>query len=102
MEDCDFSRRVSYKYPLFFNSSAYLCHYASPVARDAVEKNRAMYIHNYTYLFFKNVYPHNRIKLVCYLWSVLGLFVEALLLRNYQYIQGYVRGLKLYSIKKNI
>ncbi len=94
MEDCDFSRRVSYEHLLFYNPAAKLFHYNSPVSRDNVKDNRAMYIHNYSYLFFKNVYPRNRAKLLAYCWSVLGLFFEAILLRNKDYICGYMKGLK--------
>lgn len=96
MEDCDFSRRVSYTYPLFFNPSANLEHRHSPLARDKVQDNRAMYIKNYSYLFFKNFYPHNKFKIFAYWWSVLGLFVQAILVRDKAYIRGYLKGLYQY------
>ena len=93
MEDCDFSRRVSYDYPLFFNPEAKLRHLGSPVARDKVIDNRAMYIKNYRYLFFKNFYPKNKWKIVAYWWSIVGLFVQALVMWNMDYIKGYWKGL---------
>ncbi len=93
MEDADFSRRVSYEYPLFFNPEARLFHFHSPASRDAVVKNRAMLVHNYSYLFFKNFYPRNRLKVFCYAWSVLGLFIEALILQRLDYLKGYSKGL---------
>ncbi len=96
MEDCDFSARVSQEYQLFYNPHAKLVHNASPVARDNIIKNRAMFIKNYSYLFFKNFYPHNRLKVVLYWWSVLGLFVEALLYRKWHVLCGYWQGLRLY------
>ncbi|HRN78521.1 MAG TPA: glycosyltransferase [Candidatus Dependentiae bacterium] len=96
MEDCDFSRRVSLTSKLFFNPAAQLYHYNSPISRDKVITNRAMFIHNYSYLFFKNFYPYNRLKIICYWWSVLGLFVEALLYRRLDYVQGYWQGLRKY------
>ena len=94
MEDCDISRRVSYDAPLFYNPSAQLYHYASPLARDRVLDNRAMYIKNYSYLFFKNFYPRNRLKVIAYAWSVVGLFVQAVAMRNADYLKGYCKGLR--------
>lgn len=94
MEDSDMARRISYEAPLFFNPAATLQHFNSPISRDAIVENRAMFIHNYSYLFFKNFYSRNRLKIIPYCWSILGLFVEALLLRNTAYLKGYYRGLK--------
>jgi len=99
MEDCDFSARVSSDGPLFFNPEAGLFHFHSPVSRDAVVKNKAMLIHNYSYLFFKNFYPKNRLKIIAYAWSILGLFLEALLVRRWHYIRGYVQGLRRFYIQ---
>lgn len=96
MEDCDFSRRIAYKYPLFYNPAARLCHYNSPISRDAVTANRAMFVHNYSYLFFKNVYPRNKIKILAYCWSMIGLFLEAIIWRQKANLQGYAQGLKQY------
>jgi GT2 family glycosyltransferase len=96
MEDCDFSRRVSYEYPLFFNPDAQLEHHHSPLARDRVQDNRAMYIHNYSYLFFKNFYPRNKLKVFAYAWTIIGLFVQAIALRDKAYLKGYVKGLREY------
>ena len=94
MEDGDMARRVSYESPLFFNPAARLSHYNSPENRDAIVKNRAMFVHNYSYLFFKNVYPRNKLKIIAYWWSVLGLFVEAMLMRKWNFVKGYIKGLK--------
>jgi GT2 family glycosyltransferase len=94
MEDCDFSRRVSYDSQLFFNPTAQLSHFHSPVSRDAVVKYRAMLMHNYSYLFFKNFYPKNRLKIIAYMWSVCGLFLEALLIHRWDYLKGYCKGLR--------
>lgn len=93
MEDCDMSRRVSREYPLFFNPEAKLYHFHSPVSRDGVAKNRAMLMRNYRYLFFKNFYPYNRLKIIAYVWSVIGLFLEAILLGRGDYLRGYWQGL---------
>lgn len=96
MEDCDFSRRISYSTPLFFNPEAKLCHYNSPESRDTVIENKAMFIYNYSYLFFKNFYPRNRLKIIAYYWTIIGLFLEAAVRCEKQHIQGYCRGLKKY------
>ncbi len=96
MEDCDFSRRVSFDAPLFFNPRATMLHLVSPIARDGICKNRAMYMRNYSYLFFKNVYPRNRVKIIFYCWSVIGLFVVALCKREWQGVRGYWQGLCSY------
>lgn len=94
MEDCDFSRRVSYDYPLFYNPAARLEHHPSVSNRDGIIDNRAMYIKNYHYLFYKNICPKNRFKVIAFWWSLLGLFVEAVLTRNIPYIRGYIKGLQ--------
>jgi len=100
MEDCDFSRRVSYQSPLFFNPAARLSHFHSPINRDAVVKNRAMLMHNYSYLFFKNFYPKNKLKVIAYAWSVLGLLLEAVLIRRWDYLRGYWHGLRQFYRKR--
>lgn len=99
MEDADFSQRVSKKHQLFFNPAARLEHHESPENRVTLIDNRAMLMANYSYLFFKNVYPYHKWKILLYCWTVLGLFFEALfIMRNKNYLKGYSRGL-LFSIK---
>ena len=93
MEDADFSWRVSRDKKLFYNPHARLAHMVSPQARDRIVDTRALYIKNYSYLFFKNVYKTRRIKILAYGWTVIGLFIEALLLRNGAYLKGYSKGL---------
>jgi len=93
MEDCDMSARVAQDYLLFFNPNAKLTHTNSPVGRDNIIKNKAMFIKNYRYLFFKNFYPNNRLKIIAYYWSIVGLFIQALLLRDKQILWGYLQGL---------
>lgn len=93
MEDCDFSRRVSFEASLFFNPEAKMLHLVSPIARDGIVKNRAMYLRNYRYLFFKNVYPRNRIAILFFAWSIIGLFVVAAIKRDWLGIKGYWLGL---------
>lgn len=94
MEDVDLSYRVSRYAPLFYNPKARLQHMQSPLSRDKMEENRAMFIRNYSYLFFKNMYPHARWRIILYWWSILGLFVQFLLIRDLAFLRGYVRGLR--------
>ena len=102
MEDCDFSRRVSYEAPLFYNPLAHMKHMVSPTARDRIVDTRAMYIKNYRYLFYKNFYHRNRLAILAYYWGIVGLFVEGLAMRNKDFIKGYYKGLKeYYSTKQN-
>ena len=101
MEDVDISWRVSRDFPLFYNPKAQLQHHNSPVSRDAAVANRTMFIRNYRYLFFKNVYPYNRFKIVCYWWSLLGLFVQAVLQRDRASLIGYTRFLLNIILSKN-
>lgn len=97
MEDCDFSKRVSQKNKLFYNPYAKLVHLQSPLNREKVLDFRTMFSHYYTYLFFKNFYPENRLRIFAYLWSMFGLFIEAIFSsiaqRNIRYILGYWKGL---------
>lgn len=93
MEDADISHRICQESSLFFNPRAQLEHHNSPIARDAVVANRAMFIRNYRYLFFKNIYPKNRLKIIAYYWSIVGLFVEAAYTRNVPALKGYWQGL---------
>lgn len=93
MEDCDMAKRVSDEYPLFYNPHARLEHHQSPIARDGAITRAAQYMHNYSYLFFKNFYPQNRWRLCAYLWSVLGLYLKALLQGDWRGLSGYCKGL---------
>lgn len=97
MEDCDLSRRVSCNHKLFYNPAAQLDHLHSHLARDSALQNRAIFIRNYSYLFFKNFYPENRLRIFGYCWTITGLFIEALvLIRSRDYLRGYIRGLREY------
>lgn len=94
MEDADMSWRVSRKYPLFFNPAARLAHFASPTARDRIEDTKAMFMRNYRYLFFKNVYPQHTLTLLAHWWSIVGLFLQAVRYRDRAALRGYYRGLR--------
>lgn len=100
MEDCDFSKRVSRNFRLFYNPYARLVHLQSPMSREKLLDFRTMYIHYYTYLFFKNFYSENRLRIVAYLWTMLGLLLDScaqtITKKNFAYIRGYYRGLRTY------
>ncbi|HLB40503.1 MAG TPA: glycosyltransferase [Candidatus Babeliales bacterium] len=103
MEDCDLSYRISQAgHRLLYVPSAVSQHARSIQERTNLVANRALYLRNYSYLFFKNFYPKNRLRLLGYLWSVSGLFVEALLARNGAYLRGYVRGLRAYYGQRSL
>lgn len=94
MEDADISFRIAQEHPLFFHPDAQLLHNNSPVSRDGICANRAMFMQHYCYLFFKNVYPRNRLKVIAWAWSILGLFLEAAMVRDRHVLAGYLQGLK--------
>lgn len=94
LEDVDFSWRISQKHKLFYNPAAQLEHHNSPLNRDKLYESRAMYMRHYRYHFFKNVYSEKKIILITHWWSIMGLFIEALLFeRSMTSIQGYLHGL---------
>jgi len=94
MEDCDISKRLSDNYKLFYQPKARLAHHESPLNRDKLKSNRAMFIANYSYLFFKNFYPHARWKILFYCWTVAGLLLEGVLRLQSQVFFGYLLGLQ--------
>lgn len=93
MEDVDASWRISRKYELFYNPAARLQHCKSPVNRATIADRKALFIKNYSYLFFKNSFKQNRFSLVAYCWSIIGLFVCAFIARDRESSKGYWRGL---------
>jgi GT2 family glycosyltransferase len=96
LEDVDFSRRVSYKYKLFFNPDAKLEHHHTVV--DSRER-RKQFLYNHRYFFFKNFYPLNRLNLIPHWWSILGLFALSIL-KPKSRIAGYLDALKEFSHNK--
>ena len=93
MEDADVARRVSRTNPLFFNPYAKLRHNESPIARDRISTVSAMFVYNYSYLFFKNFFWQNPLKIFLYGWSIIGLFVEEIVCKKWQTLRGYTKGL---------
>lgn len=100
MEDCDIARRISCAKPIFFNPRAKLQHLESPAARDGLIERNSMFVFNYSYLFFKNFYTHNRFKIIAYGWSIIGLFLESVIMRDVQRTKGYLIGLKKFIAKE--
>lgn len=94
MEDVDFSRRVSYKYKLFYNPEAKLEHRVGRGGRGDIRENRKTYILNHRYLFFKNFFPRNKLYVIPHWWSILGLIIYSLIFESKESVRGYVDGLK--------
>lgn len=94
LEDAEIAARIRVDHTIFYNPNARLEHHESPVARDRKSEISKMYAYNYSYLFFNCFYPKNKTKIVAYGWSLLGLFLESLLLRDWQKIKGYSQGLE--------
>lgn len=99
LEDVDCSWRVSQNHRLFYNPTAKLKHIKSPVNRAKVAERKALFLRNYRYLFFKNVYPHNKFKIFAHWWSVLGLFFCSFVARDVESLKGYWQGLGAYYTK---
>ncbi len=93
LEDADIARRISLEKSLFFNPHAQLQHNESPIARDRVVDTSAMFVYNYSYLFFKNFYPFHRLKLCAYIWSLFGLLLQGIIVGDSQQFQGFFKGL---------
>ncbi len=100
MEDSDIARRISFSRSLFFNPSAQLVHLESPVARDRIYDSSYMFVKNYSYLFFRHFYRKNKFRIIAYYWSIIGLFLEAFLLRDWQRLVGYYSGFKQFHKEK--
>ena len=103
MEDVDFSRRVSYKYKLFYNPEAKLEHLHAESGRDNIRNNRKMIMVNHRYFFFKNFYPGNKLFIVAHWWSILGLIISSFIFRPKDAIEatkGYLDGLKEFKKRK--
>ena len=100
MEDIDFSRRVSYKYKLFYDPQAKLEHKHTGVRLGSIRANRKMYMFNYRYLFFKNFYPRNRLLIVPHWWSIFGLIASSLISRSRDPFHGYLDGLREFKHRK--
>lgn len=107
MEDQDFSRRVSYKYKLFFQPESRCLHLHGKGGREGnITRHRKQIMVNFRYFFFKNFYPHNRYSLLAHYWAIFGLFVQSamfLLFRpkqEFQTLKGYFQGLREFAKRR--
>lgn len=100
MEDVDFSRRVSYKYKLFYNPDAKLEHRHGSGGRGNIRDRKKMYMVNHRYFFFKNFYSRNKLFIVFHWWSVLGLIIYSLIFESKEATKGYLDGLKEFKKRK--
>lgn len=102
MEDADIACSIRKEGQIFFNPAARLQHIQSPAARDGVFINRAMLMRNYRYLFAKNFARTHYMRYVAHWWSILGLCLEAVILRQPEALKGYLHGLQTPLTSKHI
>jgi GT2 family glycosyltransferase len=104
MEDDDFSRKVSYKHKLFFNSAARLEHRHGIGGRaDNIVQNRKMFMTNYRYVFFKNFYSKSRWNLIFHWWAMAGLFLMPFIFSPsiaVKVTKGYIEGNREFNRKR--
>ena len=98
MEDDDIAYKVSREHQNIYTPFAKLIHNVSPAARDKAYARMKMTIENHYYLFKKN-FPQDLKHKFAFWWSVVGLFVMAIVNRNREGL----RGLKewVINIKRN-
>lgn len=99
LEDVDLSRRVSYKYKLFYNPAAELEHRHGS-GRGNIRDRKKMYMVNHRYFFFKNFYSRNKMFVVAHWWSILGLIVYSLIFESKEVTKGYFDGLREFKKRK--
>jgi len=92
MEDDDISYRVSRKYQNIYTPFARLIHNVSPAARDKEYERMKMTVENHYYLFKKN-FPQTLKHKFAFWWSVVGVFVMAMINRNGEGLRGLKDGL---------
>lgn len=92
MEDDDIAYKVSRKYQNIYTPFAKLIHNVSPTARDKAYARMKMMIENHYYLFKKNI-PQELKHKFAFWWSVIGLFVIAMVNRNREGLKGLINGL---------
>lgn len=98
LEDDDFSYRVSRAHRNVYTPFAKLIHNVSPVSRVEKYDKAKMRMENHYYLFKKNL-PQTRKYKFAFWWSVIGLFVMAMIGRNKEVLKGLMNG--LINIKRN-
>ena len=102
MEDVDFSRRVSYKYRLFYNPEAKVEHRHGEGGRGNIRYNRRVHMFYHRYLFIKNFYSKNKLFIIAHWWSILGLIIYSLVFESKEAVKGYLDGLREFRKKKKL
>lgn len=87
MADDDFSYRVSRKYRNMYTPHARILHTFSPTARRDKYKRTKTTVRNYHYIFTKNS-PKKIRHRFAFWWSVVGLFILAVLQRDREGLKG--------------
>lgn len=93
MEDDDIAYRVSREYVNIFTPHARLMHFESPVSRDREFSRKKMLVKNYHYLFRKNI-PYTVTRAVAFWWSLGGLVLTDILVRNPEGVKGLFAGIR--------
>ena len=95
MEECDFAKRVSSSScKMFFQPSLRISHASGvPVCKHDSYSSSAMFMWNYSYVFFKNFYPEKKARIFSYFRSVAGFFLYALLRAQLITVVAYTQGL---------
>lgn len=93
MEDVDFSYRVAQQFRNVYTPYAKVVHNESPVSRDKRYENRKMRMINHYYLFKKNI-PQDFWHVAAFWWSVIGQFLNEIVVLNYDGLRGLFDGFK--------
>lgn len=98
LEDDDFSYRVSRAHRNVYTPFAKLIHNVSPISRDKEYDKAKMRMENHYYLFKKDL-PQTLKYKFAFWWSVIGLFVIAVVGINKEVLKGLMNG--LINIQRN-
>lgn len=100
MDDVDFSRRVSYKYKLFYNPHAKLEHRHIGISRRERTDFGKWTMLNHRYLFYKNFNHRNKLSSIAHWWSILGLFIRAVIIGPRGEVKAFINGLQEFRKRK--
>lgn len=78
LQAVDFSYRISYYAPLFYNPYAILHYTPEDPTPMGKKDDQDLTLKRYNYLFFKYIYPASRWRILTYYWSHIGLFILSL------------------------
>jgi glycosyltransferase involved in cell wall biosynthesis len=100
-EDGDLAYRVSRKYKNIYTPFAKLIHNLSPTARDN-DYARLKKVMENSYYFFKKNFPQDFKHKCAFWWSVVGLFVMAMIGRNKEGLKGLIEGILNIKLKGEV